>query len=310
MFVTRAVEKAWQAPERLLSCSVFMALPLKLLEQLPAQVRRGVSEPAGSDAVDAVLPLGLGRLDDVLPDGGLPCGGVVELAVAGGAALSTSMALAACRSAQGRSVARGGQPAWCAFVDPTETLHAPGVVAAGVVLDRLLVVRPSIEALGRVAVRLAESHAFSVLVVDLLGTVGGSAGVSLGSWPRVVRRLAVAASESSSIVLLLTDKDERRALPLPVSMRLELHRPRLDRLGVRIAKDRRGRIASERMVHWPCRAERAESALEHSVSVGGQGTSTHWWRHSQSRDILPERNDWRTTAPHTGTTRRSLSQAG
>jgi recombination protein RecA len=224
-----------------------MALPLNLLEQLPSRVRRGAVEPAGSEAV---LPLGLGGLDEVLPDGGIPRGGVVELSVMGGAALSTSVALAACRSAQQQALAQGGQVPWCAFIDPTGTLHGPGVAAAGVQLDRLLVVRPPLEALGRVAVKLAESHAFGVLVVDTIGTVGCSASVALGSWPRLVRRLSVAAAESASVLLLVTDRDAQRALPLPVAMRIELSRPKLDRLAVRITKERRGRISAERTLRW------------------------------------------------------------
>jgi recombination protein RecA len=222
-------------------------MPLNLLEQLPSRVRRGAVEPAGSEAT---LSLGLGGLDAVLPDGGLPRGGVVELSVAGGAALSTSVALAACRSAQQEALERGGQVPWCAFVDPTGTLHGPGVVAAGVQLDRLLVVRPPLEAIGRVAVKLAESHAFTVLVVDTVGTVGSAAHVPLASWPRLVRRLSIAAAESSALLLLVTDRDARRALPLPVAMRLELSRPRLDRLTVRVAKERRGRVSTERTIGW------------------------------------------------------------
>ena len=46
------------------------------------------------------------------------------------------MALAAVRAGQAR-----GRGAWCAWVDPEGTLHAPGVVAAGVELARMLVDR-------------------------------------------------------------------------------------------------------------------------------------------------------------------------
>jgi hypothetical protein len=220
-----------------------MAQALTLLE-LPSHVRRGVLEPAGAEAV---VPLGLGGLDAILPDRGLLRGGVTELAVAGGAACATSLALAACRSAQEIALAQGGQAPWCAFVDPTGTLHAPGVARAGVRLDRLLVVRPPLEALGRVAVKLAEAHAFSVLVVDTVGTVGSPVQVDLGSWPRIVRRLSMAAAGSGAVCVLVTDRDARRPLPLPVATRLELARPQLDRLTVRVAKDRRGRVAAARL---------------------------------------------------------------
>ena len=68
-------------------------------------------------------------LGDLLPDGGLPRG-VVELAAPRALGGSTSVALAAVRSGQARA-----RSAWCAWIDPEGTLHAPGVVAAGVDLD-------------------------------------------------------------------------------------------------------------------------------------------------------------------------------
>src|ERR1044071_1826876 len=127
-----------------------MALPAHLLERLPMQFRHG--EP--SDL--AVLPLGVSELDAVLPDGGLPRGAVIEVVVHGGAALATSTALMACTSAQREAVARGGEAPFCAFIDPSATLHGPGVAATGVDLERLLVVRPPLEALSRTAIRVVE----------------------------------------------------------------------------------------------------------------------------------------------------------
>lgn len=222
-----------------------MALPAHLLAQLPAHVRHG--EPGAAESPSA-LPLGLAELDAVLPDGGLPRGGVTELAVSGGVALATSVALAACRAAQAEAVVRGAESPWCAFVDPSGTLHGPGVAAAGVELSRLLVVRPSAEGIERTAIRLAEAHAFPVVVVDTMGIPGAPVSVSLGSWPRIVRRLALAAEESSACVILVTDAEARRPLPLPVAMRLELARAGLERLSVRVAKERRGRISMPRTV--------------------------------------------------------------
>src|SRR5690606_20149271 len=62
---------------------------------------------------------------------------------------------------------------WCAFVDPSGTLHAPGVVEVGVQLDHVLVVRPPLEALERTACRLARSIAFDLVIVDTVGVPGG-----------------------------------------------------------------------------------------------------------------------------------------
>jgi recombination protein RecA len=109
-------------------------------------------------------------------------------------------------------------------------------------------VRPPQEALERTAIRLAESQAFSVLAIDTLGAPGAPLHVSLGSWPRVVRRLAISAEESGACVLLVTDAEAHRPLPLPVAMRLEVSRPDAKRLSLRVAKERRGRISSPRSI--------------------------------------------------------------
>ena len=228
-----------------------MALPAHLLERLPAHVRRG--EPSfsvGSDASDSVLSLGSLELNAILPDGGLPRGSIVELSVTGGLAVATSLALAACRSAQDEAISRGGSVPWCAFIDPSGTLYGPGVASAGVELDRLLVVRPLLEALERTAIRVAESQVFSVVVVDTMGVPGASLDVGLGSWPRVVRRLALGVEGSGSCVILVTDAEARRPLPLPVALRLEIARAAEDRLSVRIGKERRGRVSGPHRVVW------------------------------------------------------------
>lgn len=221
-----------------------MALPAHLLAQLPAAVVRG-SQVGGS----AALPLGLPALDAALPDGGLARGAVTELAVAGGAALATRLALSACRAAQEEGRLRGGDTPWCAFIDPSATLYAPGVAGLGVALDRLLVVRPPLDALGRVAARVVESQAFAVVVIDTLGAPGAAGlAVQLGRWPRIVRRLAMAVQGTPGAVLLITDSAARRPLPLPVAQRLELARSHPGQLVLRVAKDRHGRVASARRI--------------------------------------------------------------
>ncbi|HXN32175.1 MAG TPA: hypothetical protein VN894_09945, partial [Polyangiaceae bacterium] len=98
---------------------------------------------AGETPSPDALSLSWAELDAVLPDGGLPRG-VVELAAPRALGGSTSVALAAVRAGQARS-----KGAWCAWLDPEGTLHAPGVVAAGVELARMLVVRGPRVRLGR-----------------------------------------------------------------------------------------------------------------------------------------------------------------
>lgn len=191
-------------------------------------------------------------LASVLPDGGLPRGAVVELAAPSGLAQGCGIAIEACAAAQRESRLRGGDSAWCAWLDPGATLYAPAIAARGVDLERLLVVRPPLDKLARIAVRVASSHVFSVVVVDVAG-VPGAAHVGRGelsAWTQVVRRLAIGVEGGDTTVVLLTDARSARSLPLPVAMRIELERPARDRLSVRIAKERYGRVASPRTIAW------------------------------------------------------------
>ena len=232
-----------------------MTLPASVLERFSSAILRNsglhlASSVGGGGLNDrAGLPLGVGPLDELLPDGGLYRGGVTEIAVAG-TALGTSLALSACRAAETEARRAGGEVAWNAFVDPSGSLFAPGVARAQVSLERLLVVRPPVEAIGRVAVRLVGSQAFAVTIIDTVGVPGASLAVELGSWPRIVRRLSMALEGSKAVVLLLTDLKAPRPLPLPVAARLELTRFELDRLVVRVAKDRHGRVTAPRSIAW------------------------------------------------------------
>jgi hypothetical protein len=233
-----------------------MALPAKVLEQLPSGVRWARLGSAREPS--SVLSLGFAELDGALPDGGLPRGAVVELAVWGGAALATSLVLAACREAQQQATHQGSETPWCAFIDPHVagsevaggSLYAPAVQRAGVDSDRLLVVRPEPQALSRIALRVVESQAFAVVGIDTVGALGAEIHLSLASWHRVVRRLAAIARESSVVVLLITDAEARRPLPLPVAMRLEMARPASHRLSVEVAKERYGRVSGPHTVTW------------------------------------------------------------
>lgn len=194
----------------------------------------------------AAEPLGVPAFDQSLPDYGLPRGQVTEVSVASAAGLATTVGLWACRAAQKQS-----PDAWCAFIDPSHSLFAPGVRSTGVDLERLLVVRPPAEAVDRVAVKLAEAHVFSVIVIDAVvadWTAQDGAALDLTRWSRSVRRLAMAVSTTATRVVLLTNQAARRALPLPVALRLELQRQSDERLRVVVAKDKRGRIQPPRVI--------------------------------------------------------------
>jgi recombination protein RecA len=190
------------------------------------------------------------ELSSALPDGGLPRG-VVELAAARSLGGATSLALAAVRAGQQKS-----GHAWCAWIDPEDTLHAPGVVAAGVDLSRLLVVRPPRALLGKVAVKLVGSGAFEVVAVDVDAVPGARAHAGRATarggkgWAPelLVRKLALAAEPTGATVLLLTDASLPRAAQWPVSLRIELSRPDAHSVAVRVAKDRRGRVGTTKTV--------------------------------------------------------------
>lgn len=202
------------------------------------------SDEAPLSAPRSVLPLGLEGVDALLPGGGLLRGAVVELALQGGLALGTTLALGACRAAQ----QQGGARTWCGFVDPAGTLHAPGVVGLGVSLERLIVARPPLEVLSRAVLRMAEARVFSLLVVDTAGAPFQPLDVHLGPWVRVVRRLALALQGTESTVLLLTSQSAPRPLALPVAQRFELDRRNERELSLAVTKDPHGRLSPPRSV--------------------------------------------------------------
>jgi recombination protein RecA len=192
------------------------------------------------------------ELAEALPDGGLPRG-VVELAAPRALGGSTSVALAAVRAGQGR-----GEGAFCAWIDPEATLYAPGVAAAGVDLPRMLVVVPPRAQLGRIALKVVSSGAFEVVVIDMDPAADSPCGNrpapgfsrrGRGWAPELlVRKLALAAEPCGTTVILLTDASRPRAAAWPVSLRLELSRTRPERMTVRVAKDKRGRVGVAKTV--------------------------------------------------------------
>jgi recombination protein RecA len=228
-----------------------MALPAALQGISPALAKAGVHLGAAPGPEELALPFGIEALDQVLPDGGFVRGGVVELSVTGESSLLTTLSLSAVRSLQreGRASAAGRAP-YCAFIDPSMSLYAPGVASLGIELERLIVVRPERDAIGRVAVKLSESSVFALVVVDTVGTLGAPVDLSLKSFVRIVRRLSMAVDGTKNSVLLLTSGSQPRSLPLPVAQRIEVARPTRDRLVVRVAKDKRGRVTPPRSLIW------------------------------------------------------------
>lgn len=211
---------------------------------------RRVLRLAGDDEDGSSRGLSLPGLSDILIGGELPPG-VVELTAPGILGGATSFALAAVRAGQARATT-----AWCAWIDPEATLHAPGIVAAGIDPLRMLVVRPARSQLAHVMVKVVSSGAFEVIVVDFDSIAGtapairpSQSGVSSSRSPEVlVRKLALAAEPHGTTVLLLSDSNLPRAAVWPVALRLELARPTRHDLSVRVAKDKRGRVGLARVV--------------------------------------------------------------
>jgi len=268
-----------------------------------------------------VLALGVGALDDVLPQRGLACGSVIELQVRGPSGAATSFALSACRAAQRGNAAQWGSAApcpdradagradagradagraepgqrnWCAFIDPSATLFAPGVAQLGLDLDRLLVVRPDVESIGRVAVRIAEANFVSVLVIDLRGAMN-DLSVDERLWQRTIRRLALIVKSTATCVLVLTRAQQSQSLPLPTFMRLEFARTSREAFEVRVAKDRTGRVSAPHAIPWSVFDTDAGSAdaveapgddwCRKSGGCGSRGSS------SRARGFLAARQD-------------------
>ena len=220
------------------------ALPLRLEDLSPKLLETGLLETRKTP-----LSLGVPSLDEALPDGGFPTGAVVEMCAPMGLSRITHLAMRACASAQeaSRQTARSTADSdWTAWIDPNESgsLFAPALVRAGVDLTRLLVVRPNPEDIARVAVRMASSRLFRVIVIDRSGLPGASIvrDGSRARWSTVVRRLALAAESSDTTILLLSSTERAHRDLLPTAMRIELTRPNHKRLQLNITKDRRGRM--------------------------------------------------------------------
>jgi len=210
-------------------------------------------------------------LASVLPDGGFPRGSVVEIASPANLGHGLGVALAACSACQGISTEGGGEMVWCAFLDPDRTLFGPAVQASGVSLDRLLVLRPPRPSLAKVAVRVALSRIFSVIVVDVAAVPGATPcskpmhrSESMDVWSKVARRLALAVEKTPTTVFLLTRSESIRSSALPVSMRVELECGEVGSLSVRVAKERFGRVTGPRRIAWTRPSRPAASATMQS----------------------------------------------
>lgn len=172
---------------------------------------------------DSTIPSGHPELDAELPGGGWPRGNLTELLIDRGGVGEMSLLL----PALARLSAAGG---WLALVAPPWLPHAPAWAAAGVALERLVVVRAGKQV---------------AWCVEQLLACGGFAGVL--AWPeagidaRALRRLQVAAEGRQVFACLWRPGVALRA-PSPAPLRVAMVAGERG-LSVRIVK-RRGRPVS------------------------------------------------------------------
>jgi cell division inhibitor SulA/protein ImuA len=149
------------------------------------------------------LPTGHPPLDAVLPGGGWPRGALTELLLPhpGVGELGLLLPL----------LARVGPRRWAVCIAPPEPLYAPALAAAGVPLERLLLVEAASPAHARWAARQALASGSADVVLLWL------ADADMGA----LRRLQLAAEENSTpLVLLRPDSLARQ--PSPAALRLAL----------------------------------------------------------------------------------------
>lgn len=172
---------------------------------------------------------GYAELDAELPGGGWPQGQLTEILLDQAGLGEMSLLLPALR----RLSAAGG---WLALVAPPCLPHAPAWAAAGIALERLLIVR-------------ANSQQTPWAIEQLLAS-GGFAGVLAWAPPRLdaraLRRLQV-ASEGRPVFAVLWRSTVKAATPSPAPLRLSLNAGAGGELLVRLLK-RRGRPASRPIV--------------------------------------------------------------
>lgn len=172
---------------------------------------------------EATVSSGCLELDAELPGGGWPRGTLTELLVERSGIGEMSLLL----PALARLSQAGG---WLALVAPPWQVHAPAWAAAGVALERLVIVRAG------------KDLPWSV---EQLLACGGFAGIL--AWPadgvdaRVLRRLQVAA-EGQDVFACLWRGSTAARMPSPAALRVALAAEE-GALSIRILK-RRGRPAS------------------------------------------------------------------
>lgn len=216
-----------------------------VLERLPAGLVWQGTRLA--DAQGATLHTGFAELDAELPGGGWPAGALIELLAEHPGVGEISLLLPLMQ--------RTPPERWIAWIAPPLLPYAPALAAAGVPLERLLLIQPA--------------TADEVLWATRQASGGGSCALVL-AWPArldtaALRRLQLAAEESATpLFLFRTPSAARHASP--AALRLQLS-PTADGLRIDILK-RRGPPAAH-PIHLTLRSgTRQEPPQEPSATPG------------------------------------------
>ena len=181
------------------------ALPPEL--RLIAGLKRASALAAGVPPV----PTGWRQLDRAI-GGGLPGGRMTEIVAPLGGKTSLLMSLAAEATAAGRNVG---------WIDPRAALDVRGAEDAGVVLDRVLWVRPATMAQAfRAADLVLGSEGFAVAILDLVG--GGAGGPG---WTRRGTSRRTAADDRVLLDTTAWNRLSRRAEACRVAIAVCTERP-------------------------------------------------------------------------------------
>ncbi len=157
-----------------------------------------------SAARTEVLPSGFAALDACLPGGGWPRTGLIEILVSRFGSGELYLLLPTLAALTRRSAAR-----WCVWVAPPLEPFAPTLVAHGVALERVLVVR-------------ADSPLWSF--EQTLGSGASDVAMAWARDPRAreIRRLQVAAERGKTLgVLFRPQRAARESSPAALRMALE-----------------------------------------------------------------------------------------
>jgi len=221
-------------------------LRAELSRRFPTAMRRPAPAPAA-------LLTGYPALDALLPGGGLPRGRIVEIV---GSTSSGKLSIALGAMAQ---LTRAGSLG--AFIDVTGQFFAPAAEAAGVALDRLLVVRPIPPLALEAALVVVQSRAFTLAVLD--APTAATPDRLEASHAARLRRLC--EEGDTALVLLREPSAARPGRPLVQAATLRLRvRPRLE--GTRVIVDKNaagpeGAAAELRILRYASYCLRAATEL-------------------------------------------------